>query len=777
MKSKILVMGLLVGSVALTCKTTQPNSTVKASGEAAGFDVNDVSILFNRTGNGAFYPNIDATTVWPQTAFQDLVGFAKNHQLDGVQFGQFLVPSQYVSWINKFTKNPTLLPSDSNLVQEAAKDIADGITKGEINCTAQSDGSMKCIDVAAQVTFTNHRDAIENINNWRIVGMRMDLCAGAHKADISSQCEVEFRLIAQPYGDFAPVPPVNGVTPPLTTKPNNQKPQGPFMFDVSAHLLYKMGTLDLNSGNIVDDRGNLVTTVNEIMGDLQKVKNASSAQTNGQPLGVHPGLINDPSGSMGKALTAMIAKYTGNGNKLTNVTSMHLAGPVVFDSSIWVFFQGVIQNARGALHWSPTPITGSTTIWSIRTKSTKGTGGKMIPPPQLQNDRLTINSIFEFGPGAVPPQDTVTTLPQDIADLPHFFDNPGRYGDPKLSVNGSTAASVKNTDCISCHMTATRSFEWSVRSLDPATKKHQPSLYVPPVGVTAYLNPNVIPRIDYNLRNFGYFLPPPIANPNAPSLGIFNFAGTRQESPAVMPRVVYESAELVHMLNSRFLKVPNPGLVCKGEDPKAALAQIQSGDAFSNDARKVVRRRSAKHAQINDCLLFDSFKPGKSYASCMSICSGDSSGASDDDDSSATQATGNVSQLESGTFVANTVAVPGAAPIYEIDHVRLFTSGAPGVSTWRMEDLNNQSNEGLSSHHVHFQCSDATGSTCKISSDASFDKSTNPDKIQIIDSSTIRVFFSGKSADYKRKSSSSQTGNSGSSRTPREVTGFNNGNG
>lgn len=623
--SKVLSFAISFVSIFSSCKTTYrspiEHSAVLEADSVGGFDVNDVSIMFERTGDGAFYPAIDVGRVWPKQAFDDLITFSRDGSLNGIAFGQFILPPDYAELVAEYSQNPQNFAPVGDQKRKAAKDIAVEIARNNTKCTPKPDRSLLCIDASAQVSYSNHRDAIADQRSWRIVSMRMDLCASAHNGE-GEQCEVEFRLIAQPFGDFAPVPPpppINGVrqpAPPLTTSPGQR---GSFMFDVSAHLLYKIGKLNLETGNITDNSGRIVNTASEIINDLKKIKEASPVTTNGRPLGVHPGLRAEAKSNgvyLKDAILKFVGKYTSGGKGLTNVTSMHLAGPTTFDASVWVFFQGVIEGH----HWTPTPITGSNTVWSIRTASVQGAGGKMFPPPQLQNKRASIDPIFEFGPGAVPPQDKATVLPQDIADLPSFFDNPGRFGDPALGVNGKVASSVRNSDCVSCHMTATRSFEWGVHSIDAATGKLLPSMYIPPVGVTAYLDPEVIPRIDYNLRNFGYFLPPPIENPQAAGLGIFNFVGKRVEKPAIMTRVVYESAELVNLINTRFLNAENPGLRCQGEDPREALLKSLDDKVFTKESQNTIRRDAATHAAVSDCLLFESYKPGMSFETCTRLC-------------------------------------------------------------------------------------------------------------------------------------------------------------
>lgn len=607
-------------ALTLSCKTVKPDNDAvieqaEIGDENLALDVNDVSIFFDKTGPGAFYPNIPVRNVWQDEAFESMIKFAKGESMEsetkGVRFGQFFLPKEYTTLVEAYRSDPKkAIPAEGDRVRialhKATKEIANEILAGGTVCESfGSDGTWRCHDKKAFPNFLNHRAGIAKKANWRIVSMRMDLCAEARPGAADHQCEVEFRLIAQPFGDFAPVAP---------PKPQPVRSgQGPFMFDVSAHLIYKIGSLDLKTGEVKDFNGNVVTTARKIISDLQMIKKASPENTNGKPLGVHPGLKMEArmgGEALATAISEVVRKYTKNGSALTNVTTMQVAGPALFDSSVWVFFQGYIQSGV----WYPAPITGSSNlVFSIRTASVQGAGGKMYPPPE----NISVNPLFSYEKGE--------SLPTEVRALPAFIDNPGKYGDPELKVGSVPAASVRNTDCISCHMTATRSFEWGIKSLDAITRVPQPNMYSPPVGTTAYLDPDVVPRIDYNLRNFGYFLPAPLNNPLPPSmpepgLGIFNFPGPRTEKAAIMTRVVNESAELVNLINSRFLKLPNPGLVCQGEDPNKALEIGTMPEFLSQDAQQKIRRSADTHAAISDCILFQSYRPGMSFDSCIKQC-------------------------------------------------------------------------------------------------------------------------------------------------------------
>lgn len=571
-------------------------SQVLASASPSGMalDVNDVSILFPKSGPGQFYPDIRGRAIWPAAAFDDLMAFCQSEdgvpvtdpeldpaKIGRIRCGQFILDKPFLDDMARVKARRAPTSQDSARVR-AAIEVNEAISSNTVRCEDLEDGRKLCIDTGARVSFLAQRQAIANLDNWRVVGMRVDLCAGANN-DANEQCEIEFRLTAQPFGDAAS-----------------------HMFDASAHLLYRLGFLDVKTGKISGAPPGVAFTLQEIIRDLQLIK-AAGAPTDGMPLGVHPGLkreLKESGSAVGNEVARVINKYTRGGAGMTFAATMQLAGEG--DTGVWVFYHGPVDNGR----WLPGVITGSETTWSIRTASVKGPRGRMFPPTEVHSDRPSINPMFNYNRGE--------PLPPDVQDLPSFFDNPGRYGDVELKVGSHVAASVRNADCVGCHSSTIRSFGLGIRTFDPtpgAKRALMPSLHQPPVGTTAYLDPEVIPRNGYSMRNFGYFVSPPIGNPR----------GQGVEIPAVMSRVVVESAELVNLINTRYIGKANPGLTCapggsENEDPEAALAASQGDDVFSESNQRKIRRTQNVHAMIFDCLLFESHKPGGTFKACADLC-------------------------------------------------------------------------------------------------------------------------------------------------------------
>ena len=258
-------------------------------------------------------------------------------------------------------------------------------------------------------------------------------------------------------------------------------------------------------------------------------------------------------GPIGQAVVDLINTYTRGG--LTTVTTMQLSGA----ADPWTFFQGVVApNANGELEWLPDFITGGTPSYYIRTAP----GGFPItgtqPPP-----KNPVNTHNLYGPNG----------PNLAAQL-YALDNPGEFGNPAVGSgkDAPTGAklSVLNTDCVSCHSTATRAQALKASAGTPASLAN---LYVPPPGITGYLSPEVVPRDQYDFRNFGYFVP----------------QNARVHQPRVMTRTLNESAEAARFFNANILPAiygkafPNPGYTC-GE-PKSRKAQAKL------------------HAEVWDCMI------------------------------------------------------------------------------------------------------------------------------------------------------------------------------
>lgn len=518
--------------------------------ENMAFDVNDVSILFPFR-DGDFYPHVEITDdIWPMTAFKPMMEYASG--IEGTKLARELLDNEEnspkgASKRHRKDGEPAWAETsaggcnfDGKVLVNAfcvdGKVLFDAVAPDSANVkpTGQKSGSKKFIDLRG------HPEAKDR-KNWRIVSLRIDPCAAQH----NSECEVEFRLIAQPVGKDGQV------------------------LDYAAHLLYHLGDLSVQSGRVQYGkrfRKNVVP-FSELVKLVQAVKfeseKAPETSTSGAPLGVHPGLAaeNPQAGNIASAVQNLIARATKGG--LTTVTTMQLSGL----KEPWTFFQGaVVPNQGGRLVWQPDFITGGTPSYYIRTAHAPGgfpiTGTQ--PPP---SNPVNTNNLFAA--------DGKDRFIDALA-----LDNPGRFGDEGAGSGtgegGREKFSVLNTDCITCHTTATRAQALSV----PVSRNREAmaNLYMPRPGITGYLAPEVVPRAQYDFRNFGYFVP----------------RGKTEHEPRVMTRTLNESAEVAAFFNAEILpviyskKFKNPGYTC--------------GDAKQNSIDE------NKHAALWDCLIVDKDK-------------------------------------------------------------------------------------------------------------------------------------------------------------------------
>jgi hypothetical protein len=528
---------------------TEADTDQAVTSAAGGFDVNDWSIFFP-TKDGLPYPNITldgfkdnrGTEVWPKaTAFQPLIAFATGGA---------------TTQVTGAVETPQFTRFDEPGADSLALVTVDPARKRRINAlTPKISSFVAATDNSATPTVTTDTGAVARLGpdittqaNWRVISLRMDPCAEQD----TGVCNVEFRLIVQPFS----------------------KTTGRAI-DTAAHLLYNMGSLKIAGKNSSIDAQKRTPglpadiTFAGIVKDLAQLKTLAKqagADTNGVPLGVHPGLAKEAAsvgagqqGALAQELLKFIKKYTQGG--LTTVTSMQLTSP----PEPWVFFVGEVHNGT----WAPVAITGGSAAMSIRFAALQAQA--FIPVPD--NISGIHNSSIMGNPSQ---QDFVNAM---------IIDNPGKFGGPE------GRNSVLNTDCISCHVGATAinrlgNFDPQVagKAINPQTGK--PAMYVPADGITGYMgasnNPakNATATGKWDFRNFG-----------------LNLDG---QTASIESRMLNEAAEVVRFVNQDIMGVPNPGFKCKNS---------------TSDAKRL-----DNHTKMWECNV----RRNLAFATCAaSICSGD----------------------------------------------------------------------------------------------------------------------------------------------------------
>ena len=142
--------------------------------------------------NGEFYPHIEITDeLWPeQTVFKAMMKFAAGTN------GTKLVRGRLNEQASKRHRADGQAPWTKNQIDTEC-DFSKRLTVNS-HCN-EATGKVEFDDLGKQVTPSKYIDLaghpeVKDRRNWRIVSLRIDPCAAQNGGD----CEVEFRLIAQP---------------------------------------------------------------------------------------------------------------------------------------------------------------------------------------------------------------------------------------------------------------------------------------------------------------------------------------------------------------------------------------------------------------------------------------------------------------------------------------------------------------------------------------------------------------------------------------------------
>jgi hypothetical protein len=364
-----------------------------------------------------------------------------------------------------------------------------------------------------------------DLQNWVVAALRVDPCAPSTSgmSDRPEDCIQEIRLVAQPAKW------IEGVTMDLP--------------DVALHLLFHV------SAGAPQDSKVFVERVRQLV----ELKKKYGIQTDGLPLGIHPGLVKPQSGFFKDfqswALQALSQAV------LKQVTFAGIGG----QQGPWLFFQGTVdpQGLTYRLEADPN-LSGQPMM--VVTPGLLGEGIRVQPAPTNQEVRPDQTRVYRpsvmdlFYQGTLNLQAPATlgdgSLSQQlrVGDVGYFLDH------PRLAHRG-------NTDCLSCHSVTSRHL---ILGLGPSS----PYQYQMPLGVTALSS--YLVRSHVNFRAFGWFGAQPVAN----------------------QRVTQESAEAAAQINREILQIPQnqwKGMACQ-DRPKmeAALACTQSAKS-PQEAKKCVQ--------------------------------------------------------------------------------------------------------------------------------------------------------------------------------------------
>jgi hypothetical protein len=346
--------------------------------------------------------------------------------------------------------------------------------------TAQSTIVQTSAGTTEGIRFDDVLD-FQRPETWKVVAFRADPSApGTHES-----------LIAK----FGSTPQIRLVLQPVTVKDGVVT-----VHDVTAHLAFSF-IANVNPQNrIVNPNKDEFSAIVADLVALKGVANRAGVTT-AVPLGVHPGLARRVPG-LAEEVLAFLKRHLAKG-RLTEMAFMGIDKP-----EPWIFF-ALVRRSDGAFV-QPGPaqmltFRGGTHVMPIpRNSNVDGTVGVSTAP------------LFENG--VVSLADTAAAagaVRRVQADIPDIVAN------PRLST-------VRNTDCVSCHTESTRRTLLRLEAVDTTIT------FARPPDISG-VDPRVVPRTQWNVRNFGWF----------------QSGGTI--SPTVTMRTANEAAEAAAFVNSQYL--------------------------------------------------------------------------------------------------------------------------------------------------------------------------------------------------------------------------------
>ena len=298
----------------------------------------------------------------------------------------------------------------------------------------------------ANITF-RHTVSAGTRASWRVVAARIDLCAQPLIPPPAPMCQVQLRLVAQPFGNNAS---------------GGQ--------DAAFHLIYVLGTEKPVPGYPIPAYPQ--ASYERLAADLLAVQAASEragGKTAGVPLGVHPGLAAEASrggNAVANAVRALIENRIAE-SKARAITMMGLRDNSKNAPDFWVFFGGLLRpDSAGRLTLAPVRIptfTRSEVLvegFNVLTNNFSPISGP--EQPVHAGNLFTTNGFV------------TSTKEAHQIDNPHLFD-------------------VLTQDCVSCHTATRQNMIHRARVAEDFTYR-----YVPPAGVTAYVQCKNLPGTGMN---------------------------------------------------------------------------------------------------------------------------------------------------------------------------------------------------------------------------------------------------------------------------------------
>jgi hypothetical protein len=341
----------------------------------------------------------------------------------------------------------------------------------------------------AQITLP---PAAQSIDAWFVAGVRIDAGAPGLSEEIN--------------GEFGRTPQIRLIVQPVTRDPQGN----PIVLDIAGHLIFNLMLPPVGAAHdgclprLTPDMVTFQALVADIAALRTKLSTgglgANKIITAGVPLGVHPGLADQTTARRVRQEMKDLLERNISDQRLFAMAIAAVPSPA---SSPWIFLS--MQRAPNG-DFSAVPIP---TLDGLRTTQ-EFTGSVVNPAPHTNN----LNPITCKSGAMLPFADRKGSSTADLFPSPSPSANPKEILDLIADPNRSN---FFNTDCVSCHTETRRA-----RSL---------------LHMDAFpgIDPAVLPKADYTVRNFGW----------APPIDGLQAVATR--------RTATETAAVLAFINSLFL--------------------------------------------------------------------------------------------------------------------------------------------------------------------------------------------------------------------------------
>ncbi|MBW3597264.1 MAG: hypothetical protein KY475_08320 [Planctomycetes bacterium] len=349
--------------------------------------------------------------------------------------------------------------------------------------------------------------AVREKSAWKIAAFRVDSTApGGHD------------IIRQMFGER---PQIRLILQPVTVSGDEIE-----VHDIAVHLVYDF--LRQGEGQAVEpDKQKFGEIVSDLR-VLKKLVREAGVDTNGKPLGVHPGLKAGVP-ELQERVRGFLSEHL-HASKIGAMAIMGLDPP-----EPWIFL--ALAKAPGGERFGPIPFLPAEML-NFRTRPPE-----VSPPPVVNN--LNPQPSGQIMPAEAKDRVGVATAP--------LFGEAGNELD-SFAVIGETDAGEEvrhdqirnrdipdivahpershffNTDCVSCHTETRRRMQLSLPVGKFAFRRN---------GVTPEVDPDALPKHDWNVRNLGWFQLPDVIGGGPP-------VGT------VTQRTANETAEVVNHIEREY---------------------------------------------------------------------------------------------------------------------------------------------------------------------------------------------------------------------------------